>query len=223
VQAVPDFLKRSRKMEFLTGRVPSAADGSVDAVIEYLHQQKREINYILESIALAISKTGTTAKTDINTDDSTHPDASVDNTAELEEIRNSISNIRTTLNESRLYSETEDGWRVVLHADGCAECWIKYRCEGVKCDIPWGSVYESLPYGGIDYPIVFTETPCQSLSISSTENGAYMLQYPYKYGTDDYCQTKENTGTWCFIHPRAQSAEDAGVCVDIIVKGRWKE
>lgn len=194
-------------MEFLTARVPSAADGSVDAVIEYLQQQKREINYILESIALAISKTGTTAKTDINTDDSTHPDASVDNTA----------------NESRLYSETEDGWRVVLHADGCAECWIKYRYEGVKCDIPWGSVYESLPYGGIDYPIVFTETPCQSLSISSTENGAYMLQYPYKYGTDDYCQTKENTGMWCFVRPRTQSAEDACVCVDIIVKGRWKE
>ena len=192
-------------MEFLTGRVPSAADGSVDAVIEYLHQQKREINYILESIALAISKTGTTAKTDINTDDSTHPDA------------------EEAFNESRLYSETEDGWRVVLHADGCAECWIKYRCEGVLCDNAWGSMYESASYGGIDYPIVFTETPCQSLSISSTENGAYMIQYPYKYGSDNHCQTKENTGMWCFVRPRTQSAEDACVCVDIIVKGRWKE
>lgn len=191
-------------MEFLTAKVPES-DCKTDQLIAYLQQQKREINFILELVYRTQKGAGN---------------------IDLSGLESSIKSTKTAVEalqnkDPHTTLQTINGWTVIKHSSGWAECYRKLTCSNVQCSTAWGSLYESASYGNLNYPITFKEIPSQSLCISGTGAGAYMLQYPYTYGSDNCNQTKTNTGKWCFVRPRTQSTTDT-VYVDIIVKGRWK-
>lgn len=137
-----------------------------------------------------------------------------------EEVCSYLRGLREEINHAleciAVISGKKDGWTWRRCADGTVECWRSVVCTDVSCSVGWGALFESdKSYGGLSYPFTFAQRPYQQLSISHTEIGAYLLEYPQ----NKYSNTEKNTGKWWFIRPVVLGASD-NVTVDIYVKGR---
>lgn len=111
---------------------------------------------------------------------------------------------------------TSETWRWRKWASGLAECWGCLICTGIETPNPWGTLYESSGQGPFEYPLSFTERPCQQLSISQTSKNAFMLEYPATPGN-----TETNTGRFWLVRPTNTGGENT-VCVDVYAAGKWK-
>lgn len=107
-------------------------------------------------------------------------------------------------------------WTYRKWNSGIAECWGEYVEGDIKCNSPWGVVYESKSIGAIPYPFTFSAVPAELITGASINAGsAYMIEYGSAVPN-----TTTTSGSVYLVRP---SNSDIGIArLMFIVKGKWK-
>lgn len=107
-------------------------------------------------------------------------------------------------------------WDFRIWSDNTVELWGRKTCSGVYCVNAWGTLFESNKKYSENYAFTFGVVPKQTISLSSSDDNQFMLEYPG--GADSNSET--GTGSWYFVRPLSMSGGTGRtVYTDIFVKG----